>query len=100
MQPMKAKLKQTFEKFTRSSPSKWRHNNGEDEDVIYRPMTDEEAAYKAKREEEETYIVRQQYGYMSIAFSIVQTLVLIVMMWKCGVAPLRQNPMIGPYPGT
>ena len=46
----------------------------------------------------EIYIVRQQYGYCSIAFSIAQTLILIIMMVQCGVAPLNINPMIGPYP--
>jgi membrane associated rhomboid family serine protease len=49
-------------------------------------------------EEEEIYIVRQDYGYLSVFFSIVQTLILIVMMWQCGIAPLNINPMIGPYP--
>ena len=100
MEPSKAKLKKAMEKFTRRSPSKRRLNNGEDEEGIYREMSDVEAARKAEVEEEEIYIVRQQYGYMSIAFSIVQTLILILMMWQCGVAPLRLNPMVGPYPGT
>ena len=46
----------------------------------------------------EVYIVRQKYGYCSIFFSVVQTIVLALMMWQCGVAPLRLNPMLGPYP--
>jgi membrane associated rhomboid family serine protease len=46
----------------------------------------------------DVYEYRQKYGYLSIAFSIVQTIVLIVMMFECGVAPIRINPMIGPYP--
>jgi membrane associated rhomboid family serine protease len=49
-------------------------------------------------EEEEVYIVRQQYGYCSILFSLVQTVILGLMMWQCGIAPLNLNPMIGPYP--
>jgi membrane associated rhomboid family serine protease len=49
-------------------------------------------------EEDEIYIVRQQYGYCSIFFSAVQTVVLALMMWRCGVAPLALNPMVGPYP--
>lgn len=48
--------------------------------------------------EEDVYIVRQKYGYCSIFFSAVQTIVLVVMMWQCGVAPLNINPMVGPYP--
>ena len=49
-------------------------------------------------EEEEIYIVRQRYGYCSIVFSAIQVFVLGLMMFKCGVAPLQLNPMIGPYP--
>jgi membrane associated rhomboid family serine protease len=70
---------------TRSSPSKrggWGNSaRGEEEEP-----------------EEQIYIVRQKYGYGSIAFSIVQTVVLAWMMYSCGVAPLRLNPMIGPFP--
>ena len=49
-------------------------------------------------EKTEVYIVRQKYGYFSILFSIVQTLILALMMWQCGIAPLSLNPMVGPYP--
>lgn len=49
-------------------------------------------------DEEDVYIVRQQHGICSILFSIVQTVILAVMMWQCGVAPLSLNPMLGPYP--
>lgn len=48
--------------------------------------------------EEDVYIVQQKYGYCSIIFSVVQTVVLAIMMWQCKVAPLNINPMIGPYP--
>ena len=49
-------------------------------------------------EEEEVYIVRQEYGYLSILFSLVQIIILVLMCWQCGIAPLNINPMIGPYP--
>lgn len=49
-------------------------------------------------DDEEVYIVRQQYGYFSILFSIAQTIILGLMMWQCGVAPMNLNPMVGPYP--
>ena len=49
-------------------------------------------------DEEEVYVVRQQYGYLSILFSLAQTVILAIMMWQCGVAPLNINPMVGPYP--
>jgi membrane associated rhomboid family serine protease len=48
--------------------------------------------------EEEVYVVRQNYGYFSTLFSLAQTIILGVMMWQCGIAPLNINPMIGPYP--
>jgi membrane associated rhomboid family serine protease len=46
----------------------------------------------------EAYEFRQKYGYLSIGFAIVQTVVLIVMIIECGVAPITINPMVGPYP--
>ena len=49
--------------------------------------------------EEEVYIVKQSYGYFAILFSLAQTAILIIMMVRCGVAPINVNPMIGPYPG-
>lgn len=48
----------------------------------------------------DVYEFRQKYGYFSILFTVVQTLVLIVMMWQCGIAPISINPMVGPYPDT
>ena len=48
--------------------------------------------------EEEIYIVRQEYGYLSIFFSTVQGIILALMMWQCGIAPMDINPMVGPYP--
>lgn len=49
-------------------------------------------------DDEEVYHVKQRHGYFSILFSIAQTLVLICMMWQCGIAPININPMVGPYP--
>mmetsp|Transcript_51709 Transcript_51709/g.155189 ORF Transcript_51709/g.155189 Transcript_51709/m.155189 type:complete len:410 (-) Transcript_51709:98-1327(-) len=57
-----------------------------------------DADYDDDPAEEDVYIVRQKYGYCSIFFSAVQTIVLVVMMWQCRVAPLQINPMVGPYP--
>ena len=44
------------------------------------------------------YIVKQARGYLSILFSLVQIGILITMMVQCGIAPMKMNPMIGPYP--
>lgn len=52
----------------------------------------------ASYEEMEIYVVKQKYGYLSILFSLAQTIILIIMMVQCGVAPFNINPMIGPYP--
>ena len=54
--------------------------------------------HESASDETDVYYVKQRRGYFSIGFSVVQTLVLGVMMWQCGVAPLEVNPMIGPYP--
>lgn len=68
----------------------------------FRKMIEEENKSKFEDEQEqqkeEIYIVKQRYGYLSIIFSVGQTIVLIIMMCSCGVAPLNINPMVGPYP--
>lgn len=46
----------------------------------------------------DVYKTRQKYGYLSITFSLIQTIILAIMMFECGVAPIRLNIMIGPYP--
>lgn len=48
--------------------------------------------------EDEPYQPKQSQGYLSILFSIVQVVILILMMYKCDIASLDINPMIGPYP--
>ena len=48
--------------------------------------------------EEDVYIVKQKKGYLSLAFSMVQTLVLLAMIIECSLAPFAINPMIGPPP--
>lgn len=40
-------------------------------------------------EDQEIYVVRQNHGYFAIIFSLVQTVILGVMMWQCGVAPIQ-----------
>jgi hypothetical protein len=40
-------------------------------------------------EDQEIYVVRQNCGYFAILFSLVQTVILGVMMWQCGVAPIQ-----------
>ena len=49
-------------------------------------------------ENEEVYVVRQRYGYFSIFFGVIQIIILALMMWQCGIAPMNINPMFGPYP--
>ena len=44
------------------------------------------------------YVVYQKDGYCSIFFSVVQTIILIIMMAQSSVATLNINPMIVPYP--
>ncbi|KAL7451069.1 hypothetical protein ACHAWC_002911 [Mediolabrus comicus] len=41
---------------------------------------------------------KQRYAPLSTFFVICQVIILPLMMWQCGVAPLEMNPMIGPYP--
>lgn len=46
------------------------------------------------------YPVRQRRGYLSILFSILQVIILCLMIYVGGLAPLNVNPMVGPYPET
>ena len=41
---------------------------------------------------------KQSYAPLSSMFCLLQTIILSVMMIQCGVAPIKINPMIGPYP--
>lgn len=68
----------------------------------YTLAEDNPAALEPTQSDESTevYYVKQRRGYCAIGFSVVQTLVLAIMMWQCGVAPLNVNPMVGPYPDT
>ena len=45
--------------------------------------------------EENVYKLKQSRAYLSIAFSLTQTIVLIAMMVRCSIAPFRINPMLG-----
>jgi membrane associated rhomboid family serine protease len=67
-------------------------------DLERAPYANEDGSVEDGEEEEEIYIVRQDYGYLSILFSFVQIIIMGLMMWQCGIAPMNVNPMIGPYP--
>jgi len=41
---------------------------------------------------------KQRYAPFSTFFCAVQCIVLPLMIWQCGIAPMNINPMIGPYP--
>ena len=68
------------------------------DDGAYKLDDDGERGTSSDDGEMDVYYVKQRRGYCSIAFSLVQTIVLAIMMWQCGVAPLNINPMVGPYP--
>jgi len=50
--------------------------------------------------DDNVYSVRQKRGYLSITFSVIQVLILLLMIVLGGLAPLNVNPMVGPYPDT
>jgi membrane associated rhomboid family serine protease len=62
------------------------------------PSTRDEFTDSEYYRDDEVYFVKQEIGYCSYAFSAIQTLVLIVMMIQCTIAPLAINPMLGPPP--
>ena len=57
----------------------------------YAPYTEswQTTSRDENEEENEIYIVRQEQGYFSILFSLVQTIILALMMWQCGIAPMN-----------
>jgi membrane associated rhomboid family serine protease len=69
---------------------RYMRNQGENRSTVFTGEDESEGG--------ETYIVQQRCGYCSILFSVAQTIILGLMMWQCGIAPLSLNPMIGPYP--
>jgi hypothetical protein len=79
----------------RSRKNLWKFRGGRRGRESFRDENDEKGD---EEEEEEVYVVKQNWGYFSILFSVVQLAILLIMMFKCGVAPLNVNPMIGPYP--
>ncbi len=46
-------------------------------------------------DEDVPYIVKQRKGYLSLGFSMAQTLVLLIMLIQCGLAPFNMNPVSG-----
>ncbi len=73
-----------------------RRNNDNNDEIIeeYEEFNDEEL------EQLITAHYKQRYAPLSTSFVIVQLIILPLMMWQCGVAPLEINPMIGPYPDS
>lgn len=82
------------DEYERGSSSRMQHNNNNSSEYDNKYG----AQYGREDDLEEVYIVRQEYGYLSIFFSTVQGIILALMMWQCGIAPMEINPMIGPYP--
>jgi membrane associated rhomboid family serine protease len=83
---------------SRSRSNRNRNRGAADIDNVNASSNKDDGIIDDDEDDEEVYIVRQQYGYFSILFSIAQTIILGLMMWQCGVAPMSLNPMIGPYP--
>jgi rhomboid protease GluP len=85
-----------------------RANNGEDYDVEDSNVNVDRAANKGGLEVDAdynliidgdpVYVVKQKRGYLSIFFSLAQTVIVVGMMIQCGVAPMKINPMVGPNP--
>lgn len=85
-----------------TSPSRKNKRRIEATSEEYSLETDEEQQQQhfdeIDEEEFETAHYKQHYAPLSTLFVIFQVIILPLMMWKCGVAPLEINPMIGPYP--
>lgn len=69
----------------------------------YQNFDMEEPSYDKKKllhtTEEDIYIARQRYGYCSVGISLFQIIYLVFVICLCGgLAPLKINPNIGPYP--
>lgn len=81
------------------SPSEKQISAEKSNERIEEFRNDEEVGIVAEtNEKNDAYVLKLKRGYLSILLSILQTIVLVLMMIRCKVAPLRINPMIGPYP--
>lgn len=60
------------------------------DDLVYNDQTQQ---YYSLDElvDQNIYVVKQNVGYLAVGFGIVQTVILIVMMLECGIAPLNIN---------
>ncbi len=60
------------------------------DDLVY---NDETQQYYSLDElvDQNIYVVKQKVGYLAVGFGIVQTVILILMMVECGIAPLNIN---------
>ena len=84
-----------------SSPAKQQQNQREDATEDYQLANEEQDGTTTTQSSNvygESAHFKQNYAPFSTGFCIVQCIILPVMMWQCGVAPMNINPMIGPYP--
>ena len=95
---MPAKMKEPTSDYTRASDGDYRR----DQETGESPLKDSQHGAHVGEVSGEVFVMdvyefRQDYGYLSIFVSSVQTIILLVMAWQCGLAPLNVNPMVGPY---
>jgi len=57
-----------------------------------------DSAHRSNGSYPESAHFKQKYAPLSTFFCIIQCIILPLMMWQCGIAPMNINPMIGPYP--
>ena len=87
------KIKQLQHSYTKP-PKKKKNNNkkvsSSVDDLIY---NHEEQQYYSLEElvDNDIYVVKQKVGYLALGYSLIQTIILIAMMMKCGIAPLNIN---------
>ena len=79
-------------------PSDKQNSTENSNETVEEFRNDEEVGIATETNEKDVYTLKLKRGYLSIFVSILQTIMLVTMMVRCKVAPLRMNPMLGPYP--
>jgi len=87
------KIKQLQHSYTKPPKKKKKNNkkvSSSIDDLIY---NHEEQQYYSLEElvDNDIYVVKQKVGYLALGYSLIQTIILIAMMMKCGIAPLNIN---------
>ena len=69
-----------------------------DDSTYYMAEDENKQRIYGENKEDEGDSHHQECAVMSYGFSLVQISIMGLLMWHCGMAPMKINPMLGPFP--